>query len=49
MSPVSYLLDENVDAVYASELNRRDPTLVVWRIGAPGAPPKGTPDPDLLI
>jgi hypothetical protein len=49
MSPVSYLLDENVDAVYASELNRRDPALVVWRIGAPGAPPKGTPDPDLLI
>jgi len=49
MSPVSYLLDENVDPVYASELNRRDPALVVWRIGAPGAPPRGTPDPDLLI
>jgi hypothetical protein len=49
MSPVSYLLDENVDPVYASELIRRDRNLIVWRIGAPGAPPKGTSDPDLLI
>ena len=49
MSPPNYLLDENVDPVYASELIRRDPVLIVWRIGTPGAPPKGTSDPDLLI
>jgi len=49
MSPLRDLLDENVDPIYASELIRRDPGLVVWRIGAPGAPPKGTLDPDLLI
>ena len=49
MSPLRYLLDENVDSLYASELIRRDPALVVWRVGAPGAPPKGTSDPDILI
>lgn len=48
MSPLRYLLDENVDPLYASELVRRDPMLVVWRVGAPGAPPKGTSDPDIL-
>jgi hypothetical protein len=49
MSPLRYLLDENVDPVYASELIRRDPALIVWRIGAPGAPPRGTSDPDILM
>ena len=48
MSPLRYLLDENVDSLYASELIRRDPALVVWRVGAPGAPPKGTSDPHIL-
>jgi len=49
MSPLRYLLDENVDPLFANELIQRDPAPVVWRIGAPGTPPKGTPDPDLLI
>ena len=49
MSPLRYLLDENVDPLYASELIRRKPAPVVWRIGAPGAPLKGSSDPDLLI
>ena len=49
MSLLRYLLDENVDPLYASELIHRDPALVVWRVGAPGAPLKGTSDPDILI
>jgi len=49
VSPLHYLLDENVDPIYAGELLDREPALVVWRIGAPGAPPKGTSDPDILI
>jgi hypothetical protein len=49
MTLLRYLLDENVDPLYADELIRRDPAFVVWRIGAPGAPDKGTPDPDILL
>ncbi len=49
MSTLRYLLDENVDPLYASELTRRDPALVTWRVGTPGAPPKGASDPDILI
>jgi len=49
MSAIRYLLDENVDVLYHAHLLRREPTLVVWRVGVPGAPPKGTPDPDILL
>lgn len=49
MSPLRFLLDENVDPLYAAELIHRDPELVVWRVGAPGTPPKGTSDPEILI
>jgi hypothetical protein len=31
---IRYLLDENVDPVYRSELLKREPAIVVWRIGA---------------
>ncbi|HLC16444.1 MAG TPA: hypothetical protein VJL89_09490 [Thermodesulfovibrionia bacterium] len=27
---------------------QREPTLVVWKIGDPGVPPKGTSDPEIL-
>jgi hypothetical protein len=49
VTPLRYLLDENVDPVYAREMIRRDPSFVVWRIGAPGAPLKGTLDPEILV
>jgi len=48
MSIIRYLFDENVDPLYRSELLKHEPTMVVWRIGSPGAPPDGTPDPDIL-
>ena len=49
MSDIRYLLDENVDPLFRTELLRHEPTLVVWRIGDPGAPPTGTLDPDILL
>jgi hypothetical protein len=33
MSAMRLLLDENVDPLYRQELLRREPTLVVWRVG----------------
>lgn len=49
MKEIRYLLDENVDAVLRTELMKRESKLVVWKIGDPGVPPKGTPDPEILI
>lgn len=48
MRAIKYLLDENVDPLFRRELLKREPELVVWRVGAPGAPPFETPDPDIL-
>ena len=43
------LLDEIVDPLYRHELLRREPSLVVWRVGDISAPPDSTLDPDILI
>lgn len=45
---IRYLLDEHVEALYEIELPRREPSIIVRRVGASGAPPKRTEDPDLL-
>ena len=45
---LKYLLDENVDLIYQTQLQRRNPDLVVWAVGDPGAPPKSTLDPEIL-
>jgi Domain of unknown function (DUF5615) len=45
---VKYLLDENVDLEYRVQLLRHDPALTVWAVNDPGAPAKGTLDPDIL-
>ena len=45
---LKYLLDENVDLIYQTQLQRRNPHLVVWAVGDPGAPPKSTLDPEIL-
>ena len=45
---VNYLLDENVDPLYQVQLRQQEPSLVVWKIGDPGTPPRQTPDPDIL-
>lgn len=46
---IKYLMDENLDPVYQIQLRRKEPDLVVWAIGDPGTPTKGTLDPDILL
>ena len=45
---LSYLQDEHVPSYLKAEIARRERGLNVWRIGESGAPPLGTPDPQLL-
>lgn len=44
-----YLLDEHIPKALLRMLRQLDPGLVVWRIGQPGAPPRETPDPQILV
>ncbi|NJL03002.1 MAG: DUF5615 family PIN-like protein [Spirulinaceae cyanobacterium SM2_1_0] len=46
---LKYLLDENVERSYKTQIARQRPDLVVWFVGDPYAPAKGTLDPDILI
>jgi len=48
MSEIRYLLDENVDPVFRTALLKQEPSMIVWKIGNPGVPPRGTKDPDIL-
>ena len=45
---LKYLLDENVDPIYRTEFRRRSSDLVMWVVGDPGDPPRGTLDPEIL-
>jgi hypothetical protein len=45
---VRFLLDENESPRLKAALLRFHPTMDVLRIGDPGAPQLGTPDPDIL-
>ena len=44
-----YLMDENVTPIYATQLRRKRPDLVVWAVGEIGTPPKSTLDPEILV
>jgi hypothetical protein len=46
---LNYLLDENVDPSYKTQLLHQEPSLVVWIVGDPGTPPKSTLDPEILL
>ncbi|NJR63890.1 MAG: DUF5615 family PIN-like protein [Cyanobacteria bacterium CRU_2_1] len=46
---VQYLLDENLAPIYREQLLRRQFDLVVWMVGDPYAPAKGTQDPEILF
>lgn len=46
---IKYLMDENLDPRYQIQLRRKEPNLVVWAVGDPNTPPKGTLDPDILL
>jgi hypothetical protein len=44
-----YVIDENTTPALADQLRRRQPDIKVLTIGDGVAPPKGTPDPDILV
>ena len=44
----AYLLDEHIPPTYCTQLLHHEPSLTVWIIGDEGAPPRGTPDPEIL-
>jgi hypothetical protein len=46
---LQYLMDENVSPIYAMQLRRKRPDLVVWRVGEIGMPSLGTLDPEILV
>ncbi len=48
MSSIRFLLDEHVEPALRAQLIRHEPKLTVWIVGDPGAPARGTPDPDIL-
>ncbi len=49
MSPAAnLLLDEHVPRLYQAELRRRDSDILVWLVGDPEAPSRGTSDPAIL-
>jgi hypothetical protein len=48
VSSPGFLLDENVPLAIRAQVRRREPAIRVSVVGQSGAPPKGTPDPDLL-
>ena len=44
-----YLMDENVDPIYTTQLRRLKPDLFVMAVGDLTAPPRGTLDPEILV
>lgn len=45
---ILFLLDENVDPLFRTQLLQHEPEMVIWKVGDSGAPPRGTLDPDIL-
>jgi hypothetical protein len=41
-------MDENLDPLYKRQLLLKKPDLIVYAVGDPGTPPKGTLDPEIL-
>ena len=48
MSQISFLFDEHVPPSLAGAVYSLEPAVVIAAVGQPNAPPKGTPDPDVL-
>jgi hypothetical protein len=46
---LKYLVDENVNPLYPTQLRLKRPELVVLVIGEPLTPKKGTKDPEILV
>jgi len=48
MSEICFLLDENVPLIIQALLEQREPEIRVYAVGDGIAPPKGTPDAEIL-
>jgi hypothetical protein len=48
MGQLQFLLDENLDPIIQTALQKRHPKMLVLKIVDPDVPPKGTSDPDIL-
>lgn len=48
MSKPRFLLDEHINRAIQRQLRRWDARIEVLAVGDPGAPPSGTPDPEIL-
>ena len=44
-----FLIDENISPQYRTQLLYHEPSLTVLAVGDEGAPPKSTPDPEILV
>jgi len=44
-----FLIDENISPEYRTQLLYHEPSLTVLAVGDEGAPPKSTPDPEILV
>jgi len=49
MTQVRFLFDEDTANALIEGLLRREPAVDAVRVGQPGAPPRGTKDPELLL
>src|ERR1051326_1451124 len=49
MSQLCFLIDENTPDFLVNVLRAAEPGMDVVKVGEPGAPPRGTLDPELLI
>ncbi|MEG3896306.1 MULTISPECIES: DUF5615 family PIN-like protein [unclassified Microcoleus] len=45
---LKYLMDENVDPIYPTQIRRKQVGLIIRVIGEPSIPAKGTKDPEIL-
>ena len=46
---LKYLLDENVDPIYRTEMTRLNSDILVWVVDEPNAPPRSTLDPEIIL
>jgi len=46
---IRFLLDENMSPRQVGAVLRRNSAIDIVRVGSPGMPPLGTPDPDILV
>lgn len=45
---LKYLIDENVNPIYANQIRLREPDIIIKVVGEPKTPPKSTLDPEIL-